>query len=114
MSNGIARRSNFRSMSTPGSPNVRLTSAASKMGRIWQRIPSGARASSRGSLVHQEAHAWKPESVCARRRRTDISTFGAAPSAPVPDNCTKTQKKKALRYDVQFKRSYAELAEHYS
>src|SRR6267378_5889224 len=32
-----------------------------------------AQASSRGSLVHQEAHAWKPESVCAWRRRTDIS-----------------------------------------
>lgn len=39
--------------------------------------------------------------------------FNAAPRALVPDNCT-TAVKKALRYDPQFNRAYAELAEHYS
>jgi transposase len=42
-----------------------------------------------------------------------LEAFGAAPRALVPDNCT-TAVKKALRYDPQFNRSYAELAEHYS
>jgi transposase len=42
-----------------------------------------------------------------------LEAFGAAPRALVPDNCT-TAVKKALRYDPQFNRSYAELAEHYA
>jgi transposase len=42
-----------------------------------------------------------------------LEAVGAAPRALVPDNCT-TAVKKALRYDPQFNRSYAELAEHYS
>jgi transposase len=42
-----------------------------------------------------------------------LEAFGAAPRAVVPDNCT-TAVKKALRYDPQFNRSYAEFAEHYS
>lgn len=42
-----------------------------------------------------------------------LEAFNAAPRALVPDNCT-TAVKKALRYDPQFNRSYAELAEHYS
>jgi transposase len=42
-----------------------------------------------------------------------LEAFNAAPRALVPDNCT-TAVKKALRYDPQFNRSYAELAEHYA
>ena len=42
-----------------------------------------------------------------------LEAFGCAPRALVPDNCS-TAVKKALRYDPQFNRSYAELAEHYS
>ena len=42
-----------------------------------------------------------------------LEAFGCAPRAVVPDNCT-TAVKKALRYDPQFNRSYAEFAEHYS
>jgi transposase len=42
-----------------------------------------------------------------------LEAFNAAPRALVPDNCT-TAVKKALRYDPQFNRAYAEFAEHYS
>ena len=42
-----------------------------------------------------------------------LEAFGCAPRAVVPDNCT-TAVKKALRYDPQLNRSYAEFAEHYS
>ncbi len=42
-----------------------------------------------------------------------LEAFGCVPRALVPDNCA-TAVKKALRYDPQFNRSYAELAEHYS
>lgn len=42
-----------------------------------------------------------------------LEAFGCAPRALVPDNCS-TAVKKALRYDPQFNRGYAELAEHYS
>jgi len=42
-----------------------------------------------------------------------LEHFGAAPRALVPDNC-KTAVKKPLRYDPQFNREYAELAEHYA
>ena len=42
-----------------------------------------------------------------------LEAFGCAPRAVVPDNC-RTAVKKALRYDPQFNRSYAEFAEHYS
>jgi len=42
-----------------------------------------------------------------------LEAFGCAPRSLVPDNCS-TAVKKALRYDPQFNRSYAELAEHYS
>ncbi|MGH3574064.1 MAG: IS21 family transposase [Steroidobacteraceae bacterium] len=42
-----------------------------------------------------------------------LEAFNAAPRALVPDNCT-TAVKKALRYDPQFNRAYAELAEHYA
>jgi transposase len=42
-----------------------------------------------------------------------LEAFNAAPRALVPDNCS-TAVKKALRYDPQFNRAYAELAEHYS
>lgn len=42
-----------------------------------------------------------------------LEACNAAPRALVPDNCT-TAVKKALRYDPQFNRAYAELAEHYS
>lgn len=42
-----------------------------------------------------------------------LEAFGCAPRALVPDNCP-TAVKKALRYDPQFNRAYAELAEHYS
>jgi len=42
-----------------------------------------------------------------------LEAFGCAPRALVPDNC-RTAVKKALRYDPQFNRSYAEFAEHYS
>ena len=42
-----------------------------------------------------------------------LEAFGCAPRALVPDNCT-TAVKKALRYDPQFNRAYAEFAEHYS
>ena len=41
-----------------------------------------------------------------------LEAFGCAPRALVPDNCT-TAVRKALRYDPQFNRSCAELAEHY-
>jgi transposase len=42
-----------------------------------------------------------------------LEAFNAAPRALVPDNCT-TAVKKALRYDPQFNRAYAEFADHYS
>jgi transposase len=42
-----------------------------------------------------------------------LEAFNAVPRALVPDNCT-TAVKKALRYEPQFNRSYAEFAEHYS
>lgn len=42
-----------------------------------------------------------------------LEAFGCAPRALVPDNCS-TAVKKALRYDPQFNRSYAEFAEHYA
>jgi transposase len=42
-----------------------------------------------------------------------LEAFNGAPRALVPDNCS-TAVKKALRYDPQFNRSYAEFAEHYS
>ena len=42
-----------------------------------------------------------------------LEAFGCAPRAVVPDNCT-TAVKKALRYDPEFNRSYAEFAEHYA
>ena len=42
-----------------------------------------------------------------------LEAFNAAPRALVPDNCS-TAVKKALRYDPQFNRAYAELAEHYA
>jgi len=42
-----------------------------------------------------------------------LEAFNAVPRALVPDNCS-TAVKKALRYDPQFNRAYAELAEHYS
>lgn len=42
-----------------------------------------------------------------------LEDFGCAPRALVPDNCS-TAVKKALRYDPQFNRSYADFAEHYS
>jgi len=41
-----------------------------------------------------------------------LEAFGCAPRALVPDNCS-TAVKKALRYDPQFNRSYADFAEHY-
>ena len=42
-----------------------------------------------------------------------LEAFGCASRVVVPDNC-RTAVKKALRYDPQFNRSYAEFAEHYS
>jgi transposase len=42
-----------------------------------------------------------------------LEAFDAAPRAIVPDNCT-TAVKKALRYDPELNRSYAEFAAHYS
>ena len=42
-----------------------------------------------------------------------LEAFNAAPRALVPDKCP-TAVKKALRYDPQFNRAYAELAEHYA
>ena len=42
-----------------------------------------------------------------------LEAFGAVPRAIVPDNCS-TAVKKALRYDPQLNRSYAELAAHYA
>lgn len=42
-----------------------------------------------------------------------LEAFNALPRAIVPDNCT-TAVKKALRYDPQMNRSYAEFAAHYA
>lgn len=42
-----------------------------------------------------------------------LEAFGAVPRAIVPDNCS-TAVKKALRYEPQVNRSYAEFAAHYS
>jgi len=42
-----------------------------------------------------------------------LEAFNAVPHAIVPDNCS-TAVKKALRYEPQMNRSYAEFAEHYS